>query len=616
MRDRLVSAVLFGLRTAASGMLALYIAFALQIDQPGWAGTSAIIVAQPVLGAALRKGSFRLIGTLVGAVFSVLLYAGAPQDRIWILGGLALWGGACSFVSTFLREFAAYGAMLAGYTAAIVAMDAVSSPQDVFLLAVARGSAIAIGIVCTTLVFSLTDMGRQRAVLATRMAAIAAQTLGGLKGLLGEDPEPLDQQRERRRALVAQVAALDTVVDQAVGENFDLRARAGRLRAAPNALFTALSCWRVLEQHVRTLGPAARPRIAALRDRVAALLPGSDDPEPWRSAGAALCAEPVGTASERLLADQFGEALLALAQVNEGVVLLRDPRRASSTASVRDLQASDPLAALVNAARAVAVVGAAELFWVATGWSSGPVFVTFVMVVVMLFVLRDEAAFTGAAVMAGSCATALAAAAIIKFAALPLVQSLGLDGYATFVAVVGGVVFVFATVSAALPAGTTLSALALATLANFMPLFSATNSVQYDYAGFWNTALGILAGATFGAAGYRWLPPLAPSWRIRRGLDGTRRDLRRLLGGRWRPDEHGWARRLYMRLVQLPPQATLQQHAQVLAALSVGREVLRCRRLRSRAPLGPEDAMRLQAAQREIGEAVASHPQYLSGLGL
>ncbi|HWS69832.1 MAG TPA: FUSC family protein, partial [Steroidobacteraceae bacterium] len=58
------SAMLFGLRLAASVCLALLIAFWLQLDNPYWAGTSAGIVAQPALGASLRKGRFRAIGTV------------------------------------------------------------------------------------------------------------------------------------------------------------------------------------------------------------------------------------------------------------------------------------------------------------------------------------------------------------------------------------------------------------------------------------------------------------------------------------------------------------------------------------------------------------------------
>src|SRR5256885_15096840 len=84
--------LLFGLRLWASVSLALYVAFWLELDEPFWAGTSAAIVCQPHLGASLRKGWFRLIGTLIGAVMSVVLAACFPQDRVLFLGALALWG--------------------------------------------------------------------------------------------------------------------------------------------------------------------------------------------------------------------------------------------------------------------------------------------------------------------------------------------------------------------------------------------------------------------------------------------------------------------------------------------------------------------------------------------
>ena len=73
--------LLFGLRLWASVCLALYVAFWLELDNPFWAGTSAAIVCQPHLGASLRKGWFRMIGTVVGAVAIVVLTACFPQDR-------------------------------------------------------------------------------------------------------------------------------------------------------------------------------------------------------------------------------------------------------------------------------------------------------------------------------------------------------------------------------------------------------------------------------------------------------------------------------------------------------------------------------------------------------
>src|ERR1700687_65697 len=99
-------ALLFGLRLWAAVCLALYIAFWLQLDNPSWAGTSAAIVCQPSLGASLRKGWFRMIGTAAGAVAIVVLTACFPQDRLGFLLGLAVWGGACGLMVTLLRNFA------------------------------------------------------------------------------------------------------------------------------------------------------------------------------------------------------------------------------------------------------------------------------------------------------------------------------------------------------------------------------------------------------------------------------------------------------------------------------------------------------------------------------
>src|SRR5258706_15665419 len=73
--------LLFGLRLWASVCLALYVVFWLELDNAYWAGTSAGIVCHPPLGASLRKGWFRMIGTLGGAAGIVGLTAFLPQDR-------------------------------------------------------------------------------------------------------------------------------------------------------------------------------------------------------------------------------------------------------------------------------------------------------------------------------------------------------------------------------------------------------------------------------------------------------------------------------------------------------------------------------------------------------
>src|SRR5438094_6168929 len=78
--------LLFALRLWASVCLALFVAFWLELDNPYWAGTSAAIVCQPQLGASLRKGWLRMIGTIIGAAMIVVLTGRFPQDRIAFLG--------------------------------------------------------------------------------------------------------------------------------------------------------------------------------------------------------------------------------------------------------------------------------------------------------------------------------------------------------------------------------------------------------------------------------------------------------------------------------------------------------------------------------------------------
>src|SRR6266481_2971431 len=83
--------LLFGLRLWAAVCLALYVAYLLELDNAYWAGTSAAAVSLPSLGASLRKGAFRMLGTVVGGVAMVILAACFPQDRAGFLIGLALW---------------------------------------------------------------------------------------------------------------------------------------------------------------------------------------------------------------------------------------------------------------------------------------------------------------------------------------------------------------------------------------------------------------------------------------------------------------------------------------------------------------------------------------------
>jgi uncharacterized membrane protein YccC len=202
--DRWSPALLFGLRLSASVCLALYLAFWFQLDNAYWAGTSASIVAQPGLGASLRKGRFRAIGTLLGGFVIVLLTAMFPQDHMALLVSLALWGAICGCFATILPNFAGYAAALSGYTAAVVFADEIANPQNVFMFAVWRVTEIGIGVFSAGLVRALTDFGNARERLGRALAEIGRGIASGLIQTLRTGRETLEL-RTSRRLLIGRV---------------------------------------------------------------------------------------------------------------------------------------------------------------------------------------------------------------------------------------------------------------------------------------------------------------------------------------------------------------------------------------------------------------------------
>ena len=141
---------------------------------------------------------------------------------------------------------------------------------------------------------------------------------------------------------------------------------------------------------------------------------------------------------------------------------------------------------------------------------------------------------------------------------------------------------------------------------NFMPLLAPANQMSYDTAQFYNAALAIVAGCGAAALSFRLLPPLSPAFRTRRLLALTLRDLRRLATGAIARTPDDWEGRMYGRLAALPDQAEPLQRSQLLAALSVGTEIIRLRRIAPRLGLGADlDAALAALAQGNSAIATA-----------
>ncbi len=113
-------------------MLALYIAFSIDLPHPYWAMVTVYIVSHPFSGATRSKAMFRLIETLIGASATVLLPPNLVDAPVFLSLALAGWVGGCLFLALLDRTPRSYTLMLAGYTAAIVGFPAVMAPDQIF----------------------------------------------------------------------------------------------------------------------------------------------------------------------------------------------------------------------------------------------------------------------------------------------------------------------------------------------------------------------------------------------------------------------------------------------------------------------------------------------------
>jgi uncharacterized membrane protein YccC len=235
----------------------------------------------------------------------------------------------------------------------------------------------------------------------------------------------------------------------------------------------------------------------------------------------------------------------------------------------------------VSAARTFCAIGAVGLFWIVTGWPGGSLAIAFAAIVTLLLAPRSDETYGAALLFTIGAVLDLILTAIIAFAVLPALRS---DDFTGFCLVIGACL---------VPIGAVLrqarqpwqAGLFTAMTMGFVPILQPTNPETYNTLLFYNVALAIVAGMGAAALSFRLLPPLSPAYRTRRLLALTLRDLRRLAMGR---SPNDWEGLVYRRLSAMPNEATPLQREQLVAALSVGSEIIRQRQIAPRLGLGPK----------------------------
>lgn len=145
---------IFAFKTFAAGLLALYVAFELNLAYPIWAIGTVFVIANPYSGMTSSKSIYRVLGTLIGAIVSVIATP-ALINTPWLFTlFLAAWVGWCLYFSLLDRTPRSYVFMLAGYTTVIIAYNAVYyiDSISIFDMAIGRFLEITVGVVCSAIV--------------------------------------------------------------------------------------------------------------------------------------------------------------------------------------------------------------------------------------------------------------------------------------------------------------------------------------------------------------------------------------------------------------------------------------------------------------------------------
>lgn len=359
----------FTLRTACAACLALVIAWSAGLEHPQWSAMTVWAASQPTRGQLLEKGAFRFAGTVAGAIVGVLLLKISGGNPWIITVGLASWTTVTVAAGNLLRGYVAYGTILAGFSAAMVALLDSTHPEHVLALGLDRSLTVLTGVVTALAVgWVLTPVAAEDEIAGgLRLLSIAV-----LRHLARRARDGAAADSPAMRRLLSDMAALDDTLD---GYG------AGSLRSRrASEVFRHLLIAEVL---------------SLLSDRIPAAAA-----EPLESAASALeNGEVAGLATDGMLALQT--ALRDYAAVpHSGLPMAPRPQAVVHR---------DWIVARQSAIRAGGVMLGIGAVWAASGWVAGPFMMLGTAIMISLFSTFDDPAWVMFRIALGTLGGAAAA---------------------------------------------------------------------------------------------------------------------------------------------------------------------------------------------------------------
>ena len=229
----------FAGRTALAACAAVVIAWLVGLEHPQWSGMTVWAGSQPWRGQLAEKSVFRLLGTLVGGVFGMLLLLITDGNQVWLTFGLAVWIGLCTWAGNRIRGFISYGAMLSGYTAVMVTLLKSHHFTSIFAIGIDRIFTVSLGVLIALLVGWRFAPVANAVNIPKRLKALVRDTEQVLRAeqTAGQNTPELEA---KKRHILRQLALMEESLETQVAGSWNLRQRVRRWRGQMVALVQAL----------------------------------------------------------------------------------------------------------------------------------------------------------------------------------------------------------------------------------------------------------------------------------------------------------------------------------------------------------------------------------------
>jgi uncharacterized membrane protein YccC len=519
---------LFVAKTLLALYLAAWLAMWLRLEQPATAMITVGIVMHPHSGMVQAKSFYRAIGTLCGSAFGLALMCVFPQQRELFLLSLALWVALCAGGATLYRNFMAYGFVLAGYTAAIVALPAVGNPLGVFDSALMRVSEVMLGLVVAGVVSDLVFPERLRLVLRQSAREHFAHFIDFVRGSTGGSI-PRSEMEQAHLRFVRAAVQLENQRASVIFEDPEVRARSTRMRLLNQHNMAAATSFQSLHHLINRLQREGR---TAEVDALIAL---------YRPIGAALSTAPEDLHDPAVLAPRLRECARRLpereAELRAGLapgraqlaydtgatvlkrfldelcgyveveLALRGHVQRGGVERVRFHHGNDATGAAVAVLRTFLTMTALSAFWIASGWSFGASAMLLATIFSGLFAATPNPLASAFSMLAGY-ALGMLAGLFTAYALLP-----GSDGFAMLIAATLPLLLVGPWLNAHPEFGNIGGGYAI----GIVYILALKNLMVYDPVHAFNDAIAQLAGVALAAVSYVFVPRVTGSgWQRRR----------------------------------------------------------------------------------------------------